>query len=119
MRYRDSDRVLGALGQDAFAAGVEDRVRRLHASRLELAATQARLAAHTFPAVPELRAQWPDLEALERRQILRGLIDCVLVAPGRLNVQHRVTICPRGTAPAYKFRGVAPDGTALPLKPRR
>jgi hypothetical protein len=118
-RYRDSNRLLRALGDEAFAAGVEARARRLHTTRLELAAARARVAAHKQPSVPELRAAWPSLDVFEQRRMIAQVIDCVFVAPGRGNVEHRVTICPRGTAPPRRFRGIGPGNAIIPLEPRR
>jgi site-specific DNA recombinase len=118
-RYRDSPWILRALGEEAFAAGLETRVRRLYRARLGLAAARERVAAHQLRAVPELRALWLTLDALEQRRMIRQVIDCVFVAPGRGHVEHRVTICPRGTAPAYGFRGVGPGNSIIPLTPQR
>jgi site-specific DNA recombinase len=87
--------------------------------RLGLAAARERVAAHQLPTVPELRAAWPTLDALEQRRMIRQVIDCVFVTPGRGHVEHRVTICPRGTGPAYGFRGVGPGNTIIPLTPQR
>jgi len=118
-RYRDNERLLRALGEDAFAAGIETRVRRLHAARLELADARARVVSHELPTVPQLRAKWPDLDVPQQRALISQVIDCIYLASGRGFVEHRVTICPLGTAPIPRWRGQGPGDTILPLQPRR
>lgn len=99
--YRDSDRVLRALGEQAFADGLALRVERLRLAQLELAAARDKLAAHTVPPIGRLREDWPWLATGERREILAQLIDVVFVKRrGELPPAERILVCPAGTAPA-------------------
>ena len=67
-------------------------------------------------AIHAVRGKAPEagvilLAGREDEALLSQVIDCVFVAAGWKNVQHRVTICPRGTAPTRGFRGVGPGNT--------
>ena len=117
-RYRDNARLLDVLGEDAFAEGLRTRKQRLHSARIDQAAAQARMDAHGLPRLAELRASWPQLDTLERRMIMSKVIDCVFVAPGNGHVENRVTICPRGTAPARLSRPGDKGNRLTAIKPR-
>ena len=96
--YRDSDRVLATLGEAAFAAGLASRVAKVRAARLRLADMRDRLAVHALPAIASLDRDWPSMSLAGRRDVISRAINCVVVAPGRLNIEQRVTVCPAGTA---------------------
>jgi site-specific DNA recombinase len=97
--YRDSDRVLRALGERAFAEGLAARVERLHVAQLELAAARDRLAAHELPPVADVRSRWPSMSVTERRDVIARVIDVVFVKRSG-TLADRVMVCPAGTAPA-------------------
>jgi DNA invertase Pin-like site-specific DNA recombinase len=99
VRYRDSDRVLATLGETAFADGLKARHERARDARLDVAAARARLGVHALAATRGLERDWPTLTVAARNDVLAKVIDVVFVAPGRLNLDDRVLICPAGTAP--------------------
>lgn len=100
-RYRDSDRVLSALGENTFAAGLAARVDRLHQAQLGLAAARDRVATHELPSVVSVRANWESMSVAEHRDIIERLVDVIFVTRGGdLPLSERVTVCPAGTAPA-------------------
>jgi hypothetical protein len=99
--YRDSDRVLRALGERAFAQGLTRRVERAVAAQNELAVARDRLAAHSVPSYLETRQQWQALDVEERRTVIRSVIDLVFVKPNyRVPLDERIMVCPTGKAPA-------------------
>jgi DNA invertase Pin-like site-specific DNA recombinase len=119
-RYRDSDRVLGTLGESTFAAGLAARVERLHAARLELVDARDRLAAHSLPPVTEVRSCWPTMTTFERRELLGQVIDVVFAKRGKqLPLRERVMVCPAGTAPANLARAGMRSAPLRSYKPRR
>jgi hypothetical protein len=97
--YRDSDRVLAALGDEAYAAGLAARVRRVRTASLALADARTRRGLHELPAAAVIEANWPGMDVAERREIIRRVIDCVFVAPGQRRYDERIWVCPTGTAP--------------------
>jgi DNA invertase Pin-like site-specific DNA recombinase len=97
-RYRDSDRVLAQLGEPAFAAGLAVRAARVRAASLDLADSHDRLAVHALPSVAELDRRWSSMSLRERRDVVARAIDYVSVAPGRLQIERRVTVCGAGRA---------------------
>ena len=121
-RYRDSPRVLEALGPDRFAEGLEQRVRRLEHKRAEQANLRLRQRRPLLPTLTEMERLWPTLTILERRALLAEHIDCIFVAPGR-EIETRAHICwrgegptdlpARGYTPCEICRFVRPDGPVL------
>jgi hypothetical protein len=97
--YRDSDRVLATLGDDAYAAGLAARVQRVRDAALALADARGRRAQHDLPSTAAIEADWPAMDVAERREIIRRVIDCVFVQPGQRRYDERIWICPTGTAP--------------------
>jgi hypothetical protein len=96
-RYRDSDQVLGILGEDAYAAGLAARNERLRKARLQVAALRDAHFIYTLPPIAELQRDWIGMDDHERRELIARVIDCVFVAAGRLQIEERVTICRAGT----------------------
>jgi DNA invertase Pin-like site-specific DNA recombinase len=110
--YRDSDRILTAIGEERFAAGLTVRAERIRDLSLHVASLRARHAIHQLPATTVLEARWPTMNTAQRRQLIATVIDCVFVGPGHGNVDQRVVACPTGTAPlglgqrTTKYRGL-------------
>jgi hypothetical protein len=98
-QYRDSDRILGVLGDRAYADGLAVRVQRVRDAALELASARTRIAAHELPPASQLEADWPDMDLQARREIIVQVIDCVFVLPGKRNYDERIWVCPVGTEP--------------------
>jgi DNA invertase Pin-like site-specific DNA recombinase len=98
-RYRDSDRILRLLGEEAYAAGLTARKERLRDARLHLAAARSRDAMHEIPPIDEVAAAWGGMDTVARRALIRRVIDCVFVAPGRMRPEERITVFSAGTAP--------------------
>jgi hypothetical protein len=117
--YRDSPRLLRVLGEADFAAGLEGRVRRAREARARVASVRAQHAVHDLPPTHIVLTGWAAMSVDRKREIIEALIDCVFVAPGRLDIEHRITVCPRGTAPARLPRGGDKGGQARPFRPRR
>jgi DNA invertase Pin-like site-specific DNA recombinase len=61
VRYRDSPRVLKALGPDSFADGLELRRRRAEVARLAVANLVMRQGRPQLPALREIERLWPTL----------------------------------------------------------
>jgi Recombinase zinc beta ribbon domain len=81
--YRDSDRVLATLGDDAYAAGLAARVQRVREASLTLADERTRRGLHEPPATAAIESAWPAMDIAERREIIRRVIDRVFVQPGQ------------------------------------
>ena len=114
-RYRDSDRILDALGPQAYTQGHAARRERVRRAALQLAAIRDAHAVHTLPPVGELEDQWIAMDDAARREIIARVIDCVFVSAGHLQVEARVTICPAGTAPQLPRIGDKRIGKARPF----
>jgi DNA invertase Pin-like site-specific DNA recombinase len=117
-RYRDSDQVLNALGEDAYLAGVAARSERLRRARLRLGALRDAHFVYTLPPMPELERQWIDMNDQQRRALIAQVIDCVFVSAGHLRIEDRVTICRPGTAPTLPRLGPSKGNGARPFTPK-
>ena len=117
-RYRDSDRVLDALGEDAYVAGTTARGERVRRARLNLAAVRDAHAIHTLPPASEVERRWVDLDDHRRRELIAQVIDCVFVRAGQLHIEDRVTVCRAGTAPSLPRTGSYKGGEARPFTPQ-
>jgi DNA invertase Pin-like site-specific DNA recombinase len=115
IRYRDSDRVLDALGEEAYVAGTAARRERVRKARLKLAAVRDAHAIHMLPPTPELEHRWVDLDDHQRRDLIAQVIDCVFVRPGQLHIEDRLTVCRAGTAPSLPRTGSHKGGEARPF----
>ena len=104
--FRDDPRIIGALGADAFAEGLEERARRVHDAREMV--ESARQSLNGTPDVVTLREVWPELDVIERRRLLTAALDCVVVDGSGPLVPDRVRMC---------WAGVGPSG--LPSRGRR
>jgi site-specific DNA recombinase len=128
--YAADSRVQAAIGMDAYVSGL--RARQEAAKLAQQALDQARDHATPLPIANEygnLRARWADLTVAERRRLLGGVIDCILVQRrvGDEPVRHRLFIAWRGEAPdlpaqgrrdfvprPFRFEGPVDAGVALP-----
>jgi hypothetical protein len=117
-RYRDSDRVLDTLGEDAYVAGTTARGERVRTARLKLAALRDSHTIHTLPPTGELERRWVDLDDHRRRALISQVIDCVFVSAGKLQIEDRVIVCRAGTAPSLPRTGSYKGGEARPFTPR-
>jgi site-specific DNA recombinase len=112
--FRDNERIVGALGEDRYVAGLDLRARRLHEAELELVRTRSSHPMLEGRSVESLRALWPELETGERRQLLQAVFDAVFLRRGRqLAIADRAHIVVRGDAPDDWPR----RGRRVPLRP--
>ncbi|RKQ90469.1 DNA invertase Pin-like site-specific DNA recombinase [Solirubrobacter pauli] len=116
-KYRDSPRVLHVLGEMDFAAGLQIRADRARDARAHLAAVRARSRLHALPPTEHIEAHWADMPIRARHEIIRAVLDCVFVKPGRLDVEERVIVCPHGTAPTRLPRAGDNHSRARPYTP--
>jgi hypothetical protein len=47
-----------------------------------------------------LETRWPTMRLAARREVIAAVLDCVFIKPGKLDIEQRVLVCPRGSAPA-------------------
>jgi hypothetical protein len=103
-------KLLTLLGERKFHEGVEVRQQALDQARQQLA--QARSQAAVIADLPsgDLVQAWPSLSIPERRRLLHGLLDQVILtrSPGRgknaTPVEQRTRIILRGNAPLHQPR---------------
>lgn len=100
--FRD-ETIIGVLGQEAFAAGLQKRAEAVEAARRKVQALSADPG--RLPDVEltpgELREAWPLLGVTERRAILTAGIDAVFVrSGGQAPVDERAVILWAGDAPS-------------------
>jgi hypothetical protein len=100
--YRDSDRVLATLGDDAYAAGLAARVQRVREASLTLADERTRRDLHEPPATAAIESAWPAMDVAQRREIIRRVIDCVFVQPGQSRPPARPRPPRLGRGPARR-----------------
>jgi DNA invertase Pin-like site-specific DNA recombinase len=97
--YRDAN-LITVIGYEAYTAGLIERQRTLDQARAQL--NEARRATPAL-AVHDIPGLWPNLTVAERRTLLAGAIDAVVVRranrPGRGAFANRLGILWRGQAP--------------------
>lgn len=96
--FRDDERIVGVLGQDAFVAGLQVRADRVSDARAVLAEIRAQHSPSGVDAAEILKA-WATLDVLEKRKVLAATIDTVLLRRGRVGIEERALILWRGEAP--------------------
>lgn len=97
--YRDDERIVGALGQDAFVKGLQVRAGKVETARMAVAELQRLSPASGIPIAEDLRALWPELGVDEKRRLLTAGLGAVFLRKGRLPVEDRVLILPLGSEP--------------------
>lgn len=102
--YRDNAALLTTLGERRFNDGITTRMDRVRTAALDVAGLRARCDTEGLPPAIETERRWASMSVLERREVLAKVIDCVLVARGRFDIDSRVMVCPTGTAPATLMR---------------
>lgn len=117
--YRDDPRFLRTLGAERFERGLRVRRRAVEDALLDLANLERRDAGPTVPSADEIEEQWPSLSMRERCALIRGVIDCVFVAPGDAPVRNRSWVFTLGTAPHDLPRRGLPALEVQPFVPRR
>jgi site-specific DNA recombinase len=94
--------LMSVIGQERFLRGFDARQQALDEARAELNQLRAQSTLAEEPISGDLLAAWPELDTKERRQILHGLLDRVLVKrsdgrkPGALPIAERTQIVLRG-----------------------
>src|SRR5215216_605421 len=94
--------LLTTIGQDKFMQGVDTRQRALDEARAELVELRSQSALASELTSGDLLAAWPELTLQERRRLLHGLLDRVVLtrSAGRgtkaTPVQERTQIVLRG-----------------------
>jgi DNA invertase Pin-like site-specific DNA recombinase len=76
--YLQTD-LISTVGPDAFLAGVETRQQAVDEARDELEALRAQSAVFDLLPSGDLREMWPQLELQERRTLMHGLLDRVVL----------------------------------------
>jgi hypothetical protein len=71
--------LLTTIGQDKFMQGVDARQRALDEARAELAELRSQSALASELTSGDLLAAWPQLTLQERRRLLHGLLDRVVL----------------------------------------
>ncbi|MES1248049.1 MAG: recombinase family protein [Actinomycetota bacterium] len=94
--------IVGTVGRDAFKRGAETRTRTVREAQAEVARIRREA---TRIQIPGLREAWDEMSLVERRRVLSGAIDAIVVWPssgrGRRDpVDGRTTIVWRGEAPS-------------------
>lgn len=88
------------VGEDAFTAGAEKRKRDLEAAQRRYRADMARSVPSSLTGTGA--TVWPDLDAVQRNQLLRSLLSAVVVTPAgrgrRVPVDERATVVRFGAA---------------------
>ena len=97
--YRDSPRILHALGESRFVGGLKVRTRRVDLLMQDVASEERRVSSVVMPPASELETSWPSLTVRERRQAISEVIDCVFVTRGWGNIGERAFVCFRGEQP--------------------
>jgi hypothetical protein len=59
------------------------------------------------------------MEREARRDVIARVVDCVFVAPGRLHLERRVTVCPAGTGPRDRPHQGGRGAAIRSISPRR
>ncbi len=98
------------IGADAFAAGA--KVRRAAVDDAEQKLTGL-LGADSALLTADLPASWPSMTVGHRNRVLSGLLECVVVHPGRGAVADRAQIIVAGSDYLPAYRG---GGARLPIK---
>lgn len=97
--YRDNPRLLRALGEERFEAGIIRRTRRLELALLQLAAARRETEEPDLGNPAALEGRWLELSVDERRELIGCAIDCVFVRGQGGPVTERVHVCLRGQEP--------------------
>ena len=118
-RYRDNRALIARLDADVFAEGVLARDAAVRSAHLELALAREADQLRQLATADEIARGWPDMSPEARRVVITQVIDCVFVAPGRLPLEYRVTICPIGTAPTDLPQRGDKRSRARPFRPRQ
>lgn len=82
LALRDAERPMPRAAYDAARAELEERVTRLTEAMEAAGRTHRRAPADVTAQAERLSEDWEELPVAHRREILRGLIDCVLVRTG-------------------------------------
>ncbi|MCA1707452.1 MAG: recombinase family protein [Actinobacteria bacterium] len=97
--YRDDQRIVDALGSDAFVQGLNVRANAVDRAQQALAEAGA-TERGTMPERATLEVMWPELDAAEKQRLLAAVIDAVMLRPGRtLPIGARSLVLARGDAP--------------------
>jgi len=113
--YIANPKLLTVLGEQKFLAGAEARQRALDEARKQLAELRTQSAVAAELAEGDLRQAWPTLSTQEKRRLLHGLLDRVVLrragARGRQAppIGERTQIVLRGNV----LLEPAPDSTPL------
>jgi DNA invertase Pin-like site-specific DNA recombinase len=83
--FVNTPRLLTILGEERFLEGVESRQQALDRARQELAQMRKQSTLADELADGDLLSAWPTLSVQEKRRLMHGLLDCVIVtrATGR------------------------------------
>jgi hypothetical protein len=99
--YLQTD-LIAVVGQEAFIQGVRTRQQRVDEARERLANLQSRSLIASELTSGSLLEAWPELTTADKRTLLHGLLDRVVLTrapgrgPGRIPVSERTQIILRG-----------------------
>ena len=77
--FVDNPKLLSLLGEAKFIQGIEVRQRALDAARQQLADLQTQTSLSAELADGDLTAAWPTLTTQERRRLMHGLLERVVL----------------------------------------
>jgi hypothetical protein len=89
LRLTETQRIEDALGSDLFIAGPTKRRDEVDRLVSGLASTHA---SGSVDQAATLVGLWPDMTVTERRDVLAGAVDAVMVRRGRLPVNDRAVV---------------------------
>jgi DNA invertase Pin-like site-specific DNA recombinase len=115
LAYRDDPRILGALGRERFAEGLEARARRERRALLALDASRRRADVVEPVSASTWEGRWPEMTIGERRRAIATVVDCVFVVRGAAPASRRALIARRGDAPVDLPAGERSVATRGPL----
>jgi DNA invertase Pin-like site-specific DNA recombinase len=118
--FVNNPKLLTILGEEKFLDGVEARQQALDEARRELATVQQQGALAEELGDGDLLAAWPTLSVQEKRRLMHGLLDRVVVKRATGRGRHADPIADRAQ---IVLRGNvlltdSPDSRARPSKPK-
>jgi site-specific DNA recombinase len=118
--YLQTDLVT-TVGQDAFLSGVEARQARVDEARQQMEVMRAESAIADTLTSGDLLAAWPELTTVEKRTLLHGLFERVVLHRDE-NSRHKTRALPVAKRVEIVLRGgahLAPSAEAVGFAPRR
>ncbi len=96
--YSENPRLKRTLGSESFGAGLAERQRLNERALLELARARREMDGPGLD-LEATEARWQNLNRLERCEIVKELVDCVVIEPGSDPALERTWVFRRGRGP--------------------